>query len=157
MGCTISQPPTVSPSATYARRGRVLVIDDEPYIGLALRRALAPEAEVCSITDAAEALRLLEAGSRFDVVLCDLMMPTMDGIEFHRQLSSVLPDEAKRIVFITGGARTARVESFFRRVPNILLEKPIDIDALHAMIERRMGRRPSTRPTPVAAIEDHVA
>jgi CheY-like chemotaxis protein len=66
------------------------------------------------------------------------MMPEMDGIEFHRQLSGLLPDEAARIVFITGGVVTARIDAFIARTRNLLLEKPVDIDGLRALIERRV-------------------
>jgi CheY-like chemotaxis protein len=126
-------------SGPRASRARILVVDDEPLIGRSLRRSLSDADEVVAVTSAAAALARLRRGERYDVVLCDLMMPGMDGIELHRQLCAVLPEEASRIVFITGGAVTARVEAFFRRVPNVLLEKPIDFEGLRALIERRMG------------------
>lgn len=127
-----------SSSGTRRRPGRVLVIDDEPLLGVAVRRALARENEIVVVSDAASALERLLAGERYDVVLCDLMMPKMDGIEFCRQLSTTLPDEANRVVFITGGALTARVESFLRQARNVLLEKPIDLEGLRGLIERRV-------------------
>ena len=96
------------PSGVRRRIGRVLVIDDEHLVGVALTRVLYQENEVVAVTQAAEALARLNAGERYDVVLCDLTMPVVDGIEFHRLLSLTLPDEADRIVFITGGALTAR-------------------------------------------------
>lgn len=114
------------------------MIDDEPFLGEALRRTLSNEALVVTVTDAGEALERLQRGERYDVVLCDLMMPVMDGIELHRRLNIALPEEARRVVFITGGAITARVEAFFRRVPNLLLEKPVDVDGVRALIERRV-------------------
>ncbi|MGH7434560.1 MAG: response regulator [Polyangiaceae bacterium] len=129
---------STSPSGTRARPGRVLVVDDEPLLGDALRRVLSSESEVVVVTEAADALGRLERGERYDVVLCDLMMPAMDGIELHRRLSVTLPREAERIVFVTGGAITSRVDAFFRGVANLLLEKPIDIDDLRALIERRV-------------------
>jgi len=138
----LTMPParTFPPSGTYMRRpGRVLVIDDEPLLGQALQRALADEHMIVALTRAADALDRLQAGERFDVILCDLMMPVMDGIDFHRRLSEILPEEADRVVFITGGAFTARVESFFRRVSNPSLEKPVDVDGLRALIERRVS------------------
>jgi CheY-like chemotaxis protein len=137
-----------SGSGPRAYRARVLVVDDEPLIGRSLRRSLSEQDEVVAVTSAAAALTRLRRGERYDVVLCDLMMPQMDGIEFHRRLSEILPEEASRIVFITGGAVTARVEAFFRRIPNVLLEKPIDLEGLRALIERRMGAvAPETAPT----------
>jgi CheY-like chemotaxis protein len=130
--------PSQGRSGTRLRAGRVLIIDDEPFLGDALRRALGSENLVEFVAEATEALARLRRGERYDVVLCDLMMPGMDGIEFHRRLSEERPDEAERVVFITGGAITARVESFFLRVPNLLLEKPVDLDGLRGLIERRV-------------------
>jgi CheY-like chemotaxis protein len=114
------------------------VVDDEPFFGEALYRSLRHEHQVVVETDAASAFARLMKGERFDVILCDLMMPVMDGIEFHRWLYEVLPEQANRIVFITGCAVTARVESFLRRVDNTFLEKPIHLDGLRALIERRV-------------------
>jgi CheY-like chemotaxis protein len=116
----------------------VLVIDDEWSLGDTLRRVLSDDNQVVVVTQAASALARMEAGERFDVVICDLMMPVMDGIEFHRRLSAILPEEARRIVFITGGAMTTRVEFFFRRESNLLLEKPLDVEGLRALIQRRV-------------------
>ena len=126
------------PSGTRVRPGRVLVVGDEPLPGEPLRAALCRENEVVLVTRASEALARLVASERYDVVLCDLMMPGMDGIEFHRQLRAALPDEARRVVFVTGGAVTARVESFFLSVSNLLLDHPIDVEGLCALIQRRV-------------------
>jgi CheY-like chemotaxis protein len=131
--------PTTRSGTRVRRPGRILVVDDEPSLGEALNRLLSDENEVVVVHDATSALARLAGGERYDVVLCDLMMPVMDGIELHRRLSLTCPEEAKRMVFMTGGAMTARVEAFFRRVPNLLLDKPIDLDGLRALIERRVG------------------
>lgn len=131
-------PKRSGPSGIRPRPACVLVIDDEPFLGDAVRRALGEQHLVVCVTEAAEALARLQRGERYDVVLCDLMMPAMDGIEFHRRLAAELPEEAARVAFITGGAVTARVEAFFRRVPNLLLEKPLDLDGLRALVERRV-------------------
>jgi CheY-like chemotaxis protein len=106
--------------------------------GRAIQRALRDEHEVVVVLDGPEALERLTAGDRYDVVLCDLTMPTMDGIDFYLRLADVLPDEAGRVVFVTGGTMTPRTESFFRQSSNLLLEKPIDIDGLRALIEGRI-------------------
>jgi CheY-like chemotaxis protein len=131
--------PVVPPSGTHRVAPRILVIDDEPSIGRALKRCLSRHCDVVVAIDGAAALEALQRGERYDLVLCDLMMPVMDGIEFYRQLKATLPDEVSRVVFLSGGAsgaRTARVEAFFRSVPNPLLEKPIDMHGLRALIER---------------------
>lgn len=128
-----------SSSGTRIRRpGRILVVDDEPHLAEALQTGLSDENEVVVANDATEALARLERGEFYDVVLCELMMPVMDGIDLHRRVSVAHPDMADRIVFMTSEATTARIEAFFCHVPNILLEKPVHLEGLHALIERRL-------------------
>ena len=128
----------VSRSGPRLRPGRLLVIDDERYLGEALQRELSDENEVTVVDNALAALERLQAGERYDVVLCDLMMWEMDGIEFHRRLNAVLPLEAARVVFITGGVITARIDAFISRAGNLLLEKPVDVEGLRSLLERRI-------------------
>ncbi len=94
--------------------------------------------EVVVTTDASAALARLQAGEWYDVVLCDLMMPDMDGIEFHRRLCAIVPEEAGRLVFITGAALTVHAEAFFKHAPNLLLQKPLDLEGIRALIARRV-------------------
>jgi hypothetical protein len=67
----------------------------------------------------------------------------MDGIEFHRHLALTLPGEADRIVFVVDGAVTARIEAFLARVPNLVMEKPLDVGGVRELIVRRNGATPS--------------
>jgi CheY-like chemotaxis protein len=132
---------TPSQSGTRVRRpGRVLVVGDDATLARALQRGLSDENQVVVVGEAAEALALLDGGESYDIVLCELMLPAMDGIDLHRRAQARHPEAAARMVFMTGEATTARVDAFFRRVPNLLLEKPVSIDGIHALIERRVGR-----------------
>jgi len=126
-----------SPSA--ARRGRVLVVDDEPFVAAALQRTLGREHDLTTLDRAQDALQLLGGGTRFDVILCDLMMPVMSGMELHAKLAAVVPDQAERMVFMTGGAFTAEARAFLEGVPNERVDKPFDIGALRALV-RRLAR-----------------
>ncbi|HMI93714.1 MAG TPA: response regulator, partial [Polyangiales bacterium] len=72
----------------------------------------------------------------FDVILCDLMMPHMTGMELHAKLLRSHPEQAKRMVFMTAGAFTPRARAFLESVPNPRLEKPFDPQSLRALIER---------------------
>jgi CheY-like chemotaxis protein len=125
-------------SGARPRRARLLVIDDERSFGDAVSRALSGESDVVVVDRASDALDRLRAGERYDVVLCDVMMSEIDGIEFHRRLSEVLPEEAARVVFITGAVLTARIDAFIARTRNLLLEKPVDVEGLRALLERRV-------------------
>jgi CheY-like chemotaxis protein len=116
------------------RKKRILVVDDEPIIGKSLRRALARH-DVVPVCEAQEALARLEAGERFDALVCDLMMPRMTGMELHEEVQRRAPELAARTLFLTGGAFEARTRAFLSRVPNPRLDKPFDLDHLRAAVE----------------------
>lgn len=65
------------------------------------------------------------------------MMPVMTGMDLHEEILSVAPDQAERMVFMTGGAVTPRARDFVATVPNPVLDKPFDMKALREMIRRR--------------------
>ncbi|MBI4819178.1 MAG: response regulator [Deltaproteobacteria bacterium] len=127
-----AEPTVVFPTAT--RRGRILVVDDEVMFGAALRRALTPDHEVVSLDAATPALERIAGGERFDVILCDLMMPHMGGMELHAELALVAADQAQRMIFMTGGAFTPRAREFLDHVPNPRLEKPFEVPNLQHLI-----------------------
>ena len=119
---------------SQGRRGRILVVDDEPALGVAIRRILAGEHDVTVLTAASEAREVVARGDRFDVILCDLMMPKMTGMDLHAEFTVLAPDQAERMVFVTGGAFTEKARRFLGTVPNIRLEKPFDTAGLRALI-----------------------
>jgi CheY-like chemotaxis protein len=123
-------------------RGRVLVIDDEPMVGAAVARTLAPHHDVTTVSTARAALEHLEADPRFDVVLCDLMMPGMTGMELHARLSASAPALTERMIFLTGGAFTPHAREFLDRVPNPRLEKPFESEALRSVVSALVYRAP---------------
>ncbi|HYU16247.1 MAG TPA: ATP-binding protein, partial [Candidatus Acidoferrum sp.] len=121
-----------------ARRGRILCVDDDVLLTKALTRALNGEHEVTALTRAREALERVMAGERYDVILCDLMMPEMGGIDLHAELLGCAPEQAASIIFLTGGAFTARARDFLASVPNQRVEKPFDIQLLRTFINDRI-------------------
>jgi len=123
-----------------ARAGRILVVDDEEMVLRALRRILAAHDVECA-TSAKDALARIDAGPPFDLILTDLMMPTMTGIEFYESLLSRSPDLARRTVFMTGGTVTARIEAFFQSVPNVCIEKPFEVSALLRLVHELLPGR----------------
>ncbi|MFL5397024.1 MAG: response regulator, partial [Myxococcales bacterium] len=88
----------------------------------------------------------IAAGTRFDLILCDMMMPLMTGMEFHMRLVTLAPEQADRIVFMTGGAFTPRAREFLARLPNLRLEKPFDLAHVLAMVAAHLevASRPGT-------------
>jgi signal transduction histidine kinase len=122
------------PPAEPLSRKRILVVDDEPVVCFSLERLLSSEGDVVAVTSAKEGLAHIERGERFDVILCDLMMPEMDAPAMHEALVKAAPGQAERMVFVTGGAFTMRARDFLDRVPNPRLSKPFDVDALLQLV-----------------------
>jgi signal transduction histidine kinase len=116
-------------------RARVLVVDDEVALGRALSRNLSVRHEVTVLTGGAEAVACLASGARFDVILLDVMMPDMSGMRVHQELQRIAPDQAARIIFLTGGAFSVGAREFLDRVPNPRLEKPVETATLLALID----------------------
>jgi PAS domain S-box-containing protein len=130
---------SLPPAAPASRRGRVLVVDDEPAVASAIRRTLAPHHDVVVRGSAEEVLDVIGRGERFDAILCDLMMPGMTGMDLHDALARVAPDQASRIVVLTGGAFTPRAREFLDRVALPCCEKPFDTETLRATVRRVVG------------------
>jgi CheY-like chemotaxis protein len=140
-----AQAPAVddAPSRTQAAdaaKARILVIDDEDMIGMILRRALKGH-DVTVLSSAKDALTRIVAGERYDAILCDLMMPEMTGVEFHAALTAQFPDQARALMFLTGGAFNSETAAFLAAVPNERLEKPFDIARLRETINNHLRAR----------------
>lgn len=136
----------IAPNAGAGRRGTVLVVDDEPSVGRAVSRVLDVH-DVTITTSAREALEVLESSVHFDVILSDLMMPEMSGMELYDQIARRFPEVAARVVFISGGAFTQAARDFLERVDNPRLEKPFDFQTLRAVVQRHVdGRLPGPAP-----------
>jgi PAS domain S-box-containing protein len=129
------EPPKEAVVPAASRRGRILVVDDEPMIGMAIRRTLQREHEVITLTSAREAQARLTSGERFDIILCDLMMPEMSGMELHQAVANHSPGLAGRMVFLTGGAFTANARAFLSHVPNHRVEKPFSTQELRGLVQ----------------------
>ena len=127
------------PPSKGAPRGRILVVDDEPIVCFSLERLLSTEGEVVALTSAHQALASIRAGERFDVIICDLMMPEMDAPVLHDELCKIAPAQAERMVFVTGGAFTLRAREFLESVPNPRLGKPFDVEALLELVRSRVN------------------
>jgi CheY-like chemotaxis protein len=124
------------PVPPSSRRARVLVVDDDPLVGRMVKRVL-HDHDVVTCTHPASAL-VHAIGEEFDVILCDVMMPDMTGMEFHERLARERPRLADGIIFITGGAFTHAARRFVESSPHAHLEKPFEPDLLRAEVARRI-------------------
>jgi CheY-like chemotaxis protein len=133
---------TAEPSAGPAVKGRILVIDDESALLRAIQRILEDEEHYVVATESAkDALAMIERGDRFDMIISDLMMPIMTGVDFYETLLARDPALASSVVFVSGGAVTSKVDAFLKSVPNLRLEKPFKAAQLREVVQQALARR----------------
>ena len=132
-------PPARGPQAERAvARARILVIDDFPAFGRTISRVLS-EHDVRVVARADDAFALLEANERFDLVLCDLLMPESGGPAVFERMKAEWPQLAPNLIFMTGGAFTPESRAFLEQSPQPILTKPFSPDELRAAIRLLRG------------------
>ncbi|HTM22333.1 MAG TPA: ATP-binding protein, partial [Kofleriaceae bacterium] len=118
------------------RRGRILAVDDDALVARTLARLLAGQHEVTTVGGGAAALDLLARDPAFDLILCDLMMPEMNGMQLYRLVADRWADLARRFVFISGGALGQEIAGFLDTVDHPRMAKPFEPAALQALVAR---------------------
>jgi len=114
---------------------RVLVVDDDAFVGRALGRMLSRFCEVQVAGSVSEAEALLEVGEEYNLILCDLLLPERGGAEFYRELAKNDVKSAKKVAFMTGLGPDAREAQEFEGVP--CLEKPLNADVVRSLLAER--------------------
>src|SRR5688572_7910415 len=113
----------------------VLLVDDSDLILRTMARTLARAYSVNTASNGREALALLRDRQNFDVIVCDVGMPEMNGLEFYKVLLREYPGYADRFLFATGGAEImGSVDFIFDAGVRVLL-KPYNAQALRDAIE----------------------
>jgi PAS domain S-box-containing protein len=151
----ISQPTGERP----APRARVLVVDDEVPIANTLRDLLGMNHDVTATHSARDALAAIQARNGkgdFDVIFCDLMMPGKSGIELYEDLLGAAPALAKKMVFMTGGAFTARAAEFLTAIGNRRIEKPFSLALIERLIESILHEKAPRAETACKAAGEEV-
>jgi PAS domain S-box-containing protein len=130
----VAPAPSIPVTPTNAH---VLVIDDEPLIRDVVVRTLVSHGyHVDEAQSGREGLDRALAGDGRQVILCDLMMPDLDGAMLFEELLQQRPELRSRVVFISGGAVTERMRAFIERPDVVVIHKPFAIERLVAAIER---------------------
>lgn len=126
------------PARDYAVGGaqRILVVDDEPEICALLREWLAGYT-VVTAKSGREALALIALGERFDLIVCDLMMGDLTGMDVHARLAG--GEDAPRFLFTTGGTYTERATRFVESLDVEPLHKPVGREELLRAVDRALS------------------
>ncbi|HJX36779.1 MAG TPA: ATP-binding protein, partial [Dehalococcoidales bacterium] len=131
--------PPVQKKPAETKHGKILVVDDEPGVRILLERVFIQMGhQVDTVADAETAVNKLDAGSTYDIILTDVRMPGMSGIELHTHILEKSPAMKNKIIFITGDVMGADIKEFLVKNNLTYFAKPFDIEALKAKINRLM-------------------
>ena len=134
--------PSPPPPAAGGASRRALLVDDEPSIRLAMRRFLTRQGwAVDEAPDGTAALALLLApdAAAYDVVVLDLQMPGISGVEVYDRVAAARPALARRTIVSTGDSFTPEATRFFGRTGCVMLNKPFELAELRALLTRVTG------------------
>jgi CheY-like chemotaxis protein/anti-sigma regulatory factor (Ser/Thr protein kinase) len=137
-------PPAAEPEVAPARptspallrplqRLRVLVVDDEPLVTEMLARVLRRDHDVVAVSCGRAALEQI-SGCWFDAIVSDVMMPNMTGIELLEALVRIDPEQAKRLIFLSGGVFTPETRARLDALGTLQLEKPVSMKELRRAV-----------------------
>jgi DNA-binding NtrC family response regulator len=117
----------------------VLVIDDDDDLRLLVARIVERAGySVDAVADGEAGLARL-AQRTYDVIVCDLRMPRMDGVTFYQEVERRDPVMARRVIFMTLHSRSEEYRDFLRGVRAPVINKPFKLDEFCAMVARMVG------------------
>jgi two-component system NtrC family sensor kinase len=140
-----------SPGA--ARGSRILVVEDEPTVARLIADVLSEEGHsVETVLDSRDGLELAQAG-HYDLVICDLRMPHLDGRAFYRQLLRSENSLQHKLIFVTGDTLAPRTVDFLQKCGLPYLAKPFLVEELKEVVGRTLGQTNSVAGNPTANTE----
>jgi DNA-binding response OmpR family regulator len=137
---SVTNPSNDLDSASNLDIKSILLLDDDTELADTLKLLLeSRNFVVTTARNGVEGLREVMSMD-FDVIICDMMMPTMPGDMFYLAVQKVKPSHCSRFLFVTGHGRDARVNDFLQKTDGLVLFKPVPTDELVQMISLVMQR-----------------
>lgn len=121
-------------------RLNIAVLDDEPLIRELLHDNLCEQGHGVTCFATPQELLAILGRQRFDVILSNVKMPTMNGLEFYGRVMERYPTQARRILFLSGDVMQAHIRGFLERNGCPYLAKPFRQAALLAEINELAQR-----------------
>ena len=119
-------------------RAKILVVDDEPATLELLSQILTAEGhEVQTTEKATDALERIKS-ERYSLILLDIKLPGMSGVELYQSIEKIAESLAKRILFITGDVMAADTKDFLSKTNAPHVAKPFDIEQLKQVVDRML-------------------
>jgi signal transduction histidine kinase/ActR/RegA family two-component response regulator len=125
----------VEPPAPQGRAARILVVDDEVSVRQLVERILQPEGHTVDTLGDGRAAYSRILDGRYDLMLLDVRMPLMSGLEVHDRVSRADPAIARRIVLITGDVMAEETRAFVQRTGVRCITKPFNVQTVRALVQ----------------------
>jgi CheY-like chemotaxis protein len=120
-------------------KARILAVDDEKVVRDVVKRVLSRVGhKVETVDNAADALNRIES-HRYDLVLVDIKMPGMSGVELYKRLQKINKSLARKVIFITGDIMGADTERFLAQTKSAHIEKPFNAEQLEKAVRRALS------------------
>ena len=132
--------PAVEVSRTLPR-ARILIVDDDSIVQQFLTKVLTEEGHEVEIVDnGGDALERIDSED-YDVILLDVKLPGMSGIELYEYMQKAVKSLARRVVFITGDVMSADTMVFIKSAGTPYITKPFDAEQLKKDINRILSQQ----------------
>ncbi len=121
----------------------ILVVDDDGGLQLLVRGILEQYGFMVDV--AADGLQATEmaARTRYDAIVCDVVMPHMDGCEFYAGLQQTDPEQARRLIFVTGAYLDDKTRDRLHRTRRTVIRKPFNIDEFEQAVAEALRQDPA--------------
>jgi CheY-like chemotaxis protein len=121
-----------------AVKARILVVDDEQVVRDIVNRVLTGEGhKVETVDNAVNALKKIES-QKYNLILVDIKMPGMNGVELYKRIQKIDKSLARRVVFITGDVMGADTEKFLSGTKVAHIDKPFNAEQLSREVQRAL-------------------
>jgi DNA-binding NtrC family response regulator len=115
---------------------RILIVDDELMLLYSLRRMLNDLYDVTIAAGGTKAIEVLNTEQTpFDLIICDVSMPDINGVNFYLYVAKHHPGLEKHIIFMTGGPQSVYLDEFFVTAKTLCLAKPFEYDQLRQIVK----------------------
>jgi two-component system NtrC family sensor kinase len=132
-------PPAAAPKRDVFKGARLLVVEDEPALASAVKEAFVDAGFVVDRAGDGEEGLARVAENHYDLIVCDLKMPRVDGIRFYRAMTAATPALARRVIFVTGDVAGTEAERFLEQSGCRWLPKPFRLADLLRVAAEVLG------------------
>jgi len=127
--------PSKTKKAAPEKQKSILVVDDSRAVRRTLKRTLGRTFMLELAESGAEGLQLLKNGHEYDLILCDLVMPEMGGVEYLHSVAEHHAASASKVVFMTAYAFSPEIQQKLADLPNRVIEKPVTVQQIETILQ----------------------